>query len=119
MNKKLLTERDICTKFITPSLEKAGWDLISQVREEVSFTDGRIYVRGKLHTRGAKKELTTFFTTNQIFQLRLLRQRTTTIELVLEFNKRWAMPIFWIFHSFLVVMAMDICFMIRRISQEF
>jgi type I restriction enzyme R subunit len=55
MNKKLLTERDICTKYITPSLQQSGWNLITQVREEVSFTDGRIYVRGKLHTRGTKK----------------------------------------------------------------
>lgn len=55
MNKKLLTERDICTKYITPSIENAGWDLLSQVREEVGFTDGRIYVRGRLHTRGAQK----------------------------------------------------------------
>ena len=55
MNKKALSERDICTKFITPQLIAAGWDIHNQVREEVSFTDGRIYVRGKLHTRGARK----------------------------------------------------------------
>ena len=55
MNKKSLSERDICTKFITPSLVQAGWNIDNQVREEVGFTDGRIYVRGKLHTRGAKK----------------------------------------------------------------
>lgn len=55
MDKKTLTERDICTKFITPSLERSGWDLLLQVREEVSFTAGRIYVKGKLHTRGAQK----------------------------------------------------------------
>ena len=55
MNKKDLSERDICTKFITPSLERAGWDVISQVREEVFFTKGRIIVRGKLVTRGKAK----------------------------------------------------------------
>ncbi|MCF6313020.1 MAG: DEAD/DEAH box helicase family protein [Verrucomicrobiales bacterium] len=55
MNKKDLSERDICTKFITPSVVSAGWDIDQQIREEVSFTDGRIYVRGKLHTRGARK----------------------------------------------------------------
>jgi type I restriction enzyme R subunit len=55
MNKKSLSERDICTKFITPALAKAGWDIHSQVREEVGFTDGRIYVRGKLHARGTQK----------------------------------------------------------------
>lgn len=53
--KQDLSERDICTKFINPSIQKAGWNIDTQVREEVSFTDGRIYVRGKLHTRGAQK----------------------------------------------------------------
>src|SRR5262245_55848378 len=52
MNKKELSERDICTKFITPALRQAGWDEMTQLREEVSFTKGRIIVRGKLVTRG-------------------------------------------------------------------
>lgn len=55
MSKKLFSERDICTKFITPALENAGWDRMKQFREEVNFTDGRIIVRGKLSTRGKKK----------------------------------------------------------------
>lgn len=55
MSKQSLSERDICTKFITPSLGASGWDINSQIREEVTFTDGRIYVRGKLHTRGKQK----------------------------------------------------------------
>ncbi len=55
MDKKSLSERDICTKFITPSIVAAGWDVDTQIREEVGFTDGRIYVRGKIHTRGYQK----------------------------------------------------------------
>jgi type I restriction enzyme R subunit len=55
MNKKELSERDICTKFITPAVTQVGWDLLSQIREEVSFTKGRIIVRGKLVTRGKPK----------------------------------------------------------------
>ena len=55
MDKKLLSERDICTKFITPAIKKAGWDELAQIREEVSFTKGRIIVRGKLVTRGKAK----------------------------------------------------------------
>ena len=55
MNKKSLSERDICTKFITPAVEKAGWDKQTQLLEEVSFTDGRIFVRGKLTIRGKAK----------------------------------------------------------------
>jgi len=53
--KKSLSERDICTKFITPALLSAGWDLHAQIREEVTFTKGRIIVRGKLHSRGESK----------------------------------------------------------------
>jgi len=55
MNKKSLSERDICTKYITPAIVKAGWDVLKQVLEEVSFTDGKIYVRGKLTARGTRK----------------------------------------------------------------
>ncbi|WP_409524362.1 EcoAI/FtnUII family type I restriction enzme subunit R [Nitrincola sp. MINF-07-Sa-05] len=55
MNKKALSERDICTKFITPALEQAGWDIATQIREEFSLTKGRIIVRGKLHTRAKHK----------------------------------------------------------------
>jgi len=55
MNKKSLSERDICTKFITPSVEKSGWNKLTQLLEEVSFTDGKIYVRGKLTARGNQK----------------------------------------------------------------
>ena len=55
MDKKSLSERDICTKFITPALRKAGWDEMAQIREEVSFTKGRIIVRGKLVSRGKGK----------------------------------------------------------------
>lgn len=54
-SKKELSERDICTKFIVPALKKAGWDMERQVREEVSFTDGRIYVRGTSAARGSRK----------------------------------------------------------------
>src|SRR5579863_8992698 len=55
MNKKDLSERDICSKFITPAIQAAGWDLLTQVREEVGFTKGRIIVRDKLVTRGKAK----------------------------------------------------------------
>ncbi len=55
MDKRTLSERDICTKFITPALHQAGWDEILQIREEVTFTKGRIIVRGKLVIRGMAK----------------------------------------------------------------
>ena len=55
MNKKDLTERDICSQFINPAILKSGWNFQKQVREEVSFTDGRIIVQGKLYARGKRK----------------------------------------------------------------
>ena len=58
MNKKDLTETDIRTKFITPALDrdKGGkWDLMTQIREECPFTDGRVIVRGKSVARGERK----------------------------------------------------------------
>ena len=55
MNLQSLSERDICTKFITPALKKSGWDEMSQIREEVPFTKGRIIVRGQIAIRGKAK----------------------------------------------------------------
>lgn len=55
IDKKTLSERDICTKFITPALEAARWDKLTQILEEVSFTDGKIYVKGKMTARGTRK----------------------------------------------------------------
>ncbi|MCI6798764.1 MAG: DEAD/DEAH box helicase family protein [Spirochaetia bacterium] len=53
--KSSLSERDIITKYILPAIEASGWDKRNQIREEVSFTAGRIFVKGKLTKRGEKK----------------------------------------------------------------
>ena len=50
-----LSERDIITKYILPAIEASGWDKQTQIREEVSFTAGRIFVKGKKAKRGQKK----------------------------------------------------------------
>jgi len=55
MNKKDLSEADIKEKFITPALTKAGWDEYTQLGREIFFTDGRIYVKGKITARGKRK----------------------------------------------------------------
>lgn len=54
MNKREMSERDICTKFITPAIQAAGWDLLTQIREEYTVSAGRIEVRGKLASRDKK-----------------------------------------------------------------
>jgi type I restriction enzyme R subunit len=59
MNKKALSETDIRTKFITPAIvgeNGSKWDVMTQVREEVYFTKGRVIVRGKTVKRGEAKK---------------------------------------------------------------
>ncbi|QLE43789.1 DEAD/DEAH box helicase [Nostoc sp. C052] len=55
IDKKSLSERDICTKYITPALTNRAWDINTQIREEVTLTKGRVIVRGKLASRGEQK----------------------------------------------------------------
>jgi len=40
VDKKQLSERDICTKFITPALELAGWDIATQMRDIKALLGG-------------------------------------------------------------------------------
>ncbi|MDZ7718563.1 MAG: DEAD/DEAH box helicase family protein [Balneolaceae bacterium] len=56
MNRSELSETDIRTKYITPALMDAGWDLHKQIREEKYFTDGRIRVRGSVASRETGKK---------------------------------------------------------------
>ncbi|MFA7191756.1 MAG: DEAD/DEAH box helicase family protein [Candidatus Paceibacterota bacterium] len=55
MDKKSLTEQDICSKYILPAITDSGWDLKHQIREQVTFTAGKITVRGKTVSRGDQK----------------------------------------------------------------
>ena len=57
-DKKCLSERDICTKFIAPTLRKGGWDEISQARKQVCFMRWGTIICGKAkftHTVLAKQ----------------------------------------------------------------
>lgn len=51
MNKKALSESDICDRYITPAIEQAGWTS-DRWRREFGFTDGKVIVRGKMVARG-------------------------------------------------------------------
>ena len=55
VDKKKLSERDICTKYIIPAVTKAGWDLMTQIGEEVSLRDGKVVVRGNVAARKTVK----------------------------------------------------------------
>jgi len=57
MDKSSFSETDIRTKYITPAIKNAGWDIKHQLREEFHFTDGRIIVRGQTVKRGKSKKV--------------------------------------------------------------
>lgn len=61
VNKKQMSEQDIRTKYITPAILAAGWDRDLQIREEVSFTKGKITVRRKTVKRGEQKRSRLYF----------------------------------------------------------
>ena len=66
MGKRDLSEEDIKAQYITPAIEKAGWDIKKQVRFEYPFTAGRIILRGNVTSRGQKKraDYLLFYKTN-------------------------------------------------------
>jgi type I restriction enzyme, R subunit len=55
MSKNIFSESDVKEKFITPAIIRAGWDELTQIRREVYFTEGRIYVKGRMTARGKRK----------------------------------------------------------------
>jgi type I restriction enzyme R subunit len=55
MDKKSLSESDICDLLISPSIRGAGWDPITQIRREVTLAPGPVIVRGNVASRNKKK----------------------------------------------------------------
>mgnify|MGYP000535082553 FL=1 len=53
--KKQLSEADIISKYIMPHVEKAGWDSMLQIRQEVKLRDGKVIVRGQIGMRKTVK----------------------------------------------------------------
>ena len=51
IDKKQLSETDIRTKYITPAIEAAGWNKMTQMREKYPITAGRIVARGQVCKR--------------------------------------------------------------------
>ncbi len=51
MNKKNLSESDICDKFVRPAMVKAGWDGFDQIYAQYPLRAGRVVVRGKTAKR--------------------------------------------------------------------
>ncbi len=87
IDKKSLSERDICTKFITPAIEKAGWDKIlnflrKSLLRTARFTCAENFIHGE-----RQNALTTFSTTNQTFLLPLLKPKTINTPSARDYSK--------------------------------
>nr|WP_309468544.1 type I restriction enzyme HsdR N-terminal domain-containing protein [Comamonas sp.] len=57
MDKKQLSEADICAKFISPAVVKAGWSEVDQIYREYTIAPGRIVVRGQKAQRDKQSAL--------------------------------------------------------------
>lgn len=55
MDKKNLSEADVISKYILPAVEKAGWNSMEQIRQEVKLRDGKVIVRGQMGVRKTVK----------------------------------------------------------------
>ena len=55
MDKASLSEADIITKYILPAVDNAGWDAMTQLRQEVKLRDGKVIVRGQMGVRKTVK----------------------------------------------------------------
>ena len=116
MDKKSLTERDICTKFITPAILKAGWDIQKQVLEEFGFTAGRIMVRGKLHSRGERKRADYLLSYQKNLPLAVIEAKDNKPS-AQACSRLLVMPMRWMCPLSFPVMAMVSCFMTAQVRE--
>ncbi len=79
--KKDLSESDICDRYITPALHKAGWKK-SQIRREYSFTDGQVIVRGETPEweRRKRADYVLFHHTNQVIAVIEAKDNSHSVE---------------------------------------
>jgi type I restriction enzyme R subunit len=46
LDKKTLSEADICEKFIAPAIQQAGWNTVEQIYREYTLWPGWVVLRG-------------------------------------------------------------------------
>ena len=98
LDKKALSETDIRTKYITPAIAGAGWDIITQMREEYQITKGRIVARGKTCKREAplKADYVLFYKPNKPIAIVEAKDNNHTvgdgIQQALQYARRMDVP---------------------------
>ena len=94
-SKSQLSENSIYTHFVLPTLIKAGWDLQTQIREEVYFTDGRIQVKGKKTERGIRKfaDVILYYKPNIPVAIIEVKKNALTLQQVLNYGEILDIPV--------------------------
>jgi len=69
-------EADTCRRFVLPALDEAGWGDL-QIREQVTFTDGRIVVMGGIPRRGRQKRADYILRYNRDFPIAVLEAKAS------------------------------------------
>lgn len=68
-------EIDIFTEYIAGAIQNPGWDIETQVREEVFFTKVLIIVRQKMAAHGKSKRADYIINISPTFPLLFLKQK--------------------------------------------
>jgi type I restriction enzyme R subunit len=104
VDKKSFSERDICAKYIIPTITATGWDLNSQIREEVSFAKGRINLRGKLHPRGEQKRADYILYCKSNIPLAVIEAKSNGHSVALVSSEGFIMPKFRTYPSCFLIL---------------
>ena len=75
-----LSEEDIKFQFITPAIERAGWQK-NQIRMEYGFTDGRIISVGSEYERASKKKADYLLRINAEYPIAVVEAKSATKDL--------------------------------------
>lgn len=113
MDKKHLTETDIITKFILPTIDAAGWDSMTQLRQEVKLRDGKVIVRGNMGVRKTVKSADIVLYHKPNLPLAVIEVKANKYELAKVFSKVWITPVCWMYLLFSLPMAMVLFFTIK------
>lgn len=55
VNKKVLSEADVCDLFIVQARQRAGWDTANRIRWDHCFPGGQVFGRRRHATHGERK----------------------------------------------------------------
>ncbi|CDS55321.1 Type I restriction-modification system, restriction subunit R [Polaromonas sp. CG9_12] len=85
MDKKKLSESDICDKFIRPAMERAGWNGLDQIYREYPLRAGRLVVRG---SKAQRDKSTVLFADYALFFKANIQPRSGCLSICCKPNTR-------------------------------